>query len=111
MFYILFVTNVKHDKHTIRMMVYYDYKYAILLDKLRNGEDFIFFLIWIHYIQGGGVNHPFRWTFLRLFIQFIQFFYIVLLSYAIAYMLCIDLKENMLNRKQWLRVRHVFLSI
>ena len=33
----LFVTNVKHDKHTIRIMLNYDYKYAFLLDKLRNG--------------------------------------------------------------------------
>ena len=35
-------------------MFKYDYKYAILLDKLGNGEDFISFLIWIHYIQGVG---------------------------------------------------------
>ena len=54
MFYILFVTNVKHDKHTIRMMFYYDYKYAILLDKLRNGEDFIFFNLDTLYSGGWG---------------------------------------------------------
>ena len=35
-------------------MFKYDYKYAILLDKLRNGEDFISFLIWIHYINSQG---------------------------------------------------------
>ena len=39
----LVVANVKHDKHTIRIMFKYDYKYAILLDKLRNGEEFISF--------------------------------------------------------------------
>ena len=33
-------------------MFKYDYKYAILLDKLRNGEDFVSFSIWIHYIHG-----------------------------------------------------------
>ena len=60
------MTNVKHDKHTIRIMFKYDHKYAILLDKLRNGKDFISFLIWLHYIQGGGVNHPSRWTLSRL---------------------------------------------
>ena len=47
-------------------MFKYDYKYAILLDKLRNGEDLISFSIWIHYIQGGGVNHPFCWTLSRI---------------------------------------------
>ena len=39
----LIVTNVKHDKHTKRIMFKYDYKYAILLDRLRNVEDFIYF--------------------------------------------------------------------
>ena len=39
----LIVINAKHDKHTIRIMFKYDYKYAILLDKLRNGKDFFFF--------------------------------------------------------------------
>ena len=47
-------------------MFKYDFKYAILLDKLRNGEDFISFLNFIHYIHGGGVNHPFRWPFSRI---------------------------------------------
>ena len=46
-------------------MFKYDYKYTILLDKLRNGEDFISFAIWIHYIQGSGVNHPFHWALSR----------------------------------------------
>ena len=53
MFFLRFVTNVKHDKHTIRIMFKYDYKCAILLD-LRNGEDFIYFLIWVHFIKGVG---------------------------------------------------------
>ena len=35
--------NVKHDKDTIRIMLKYDYKYAILFDKLGNGEDFFSF--------------------------------------------------------------------
>ena len=35
-------------------MFIYDYKYAILLDKLRNVEDLISYLILIHYIQGAG---------------------------------------------------------
>ena len=44
-------------------------------------------------------------------IPYIQTFYIALLSFAIAYMQYINLKVNMLNMKQWLDVRHVFLSI
>ena len=55
-------------------MFKYDYKYAILLDKLRNVEDFISFLIWMHYIQGGGVNHLFRWTFSRLIYHICKIF-------------------------------------
>ena len=43
MFSLLFVTNVKHDQHTIRIMFKYDNKYAILLDRLRNVENFISF--------------------------------------------------------------------
>ena len=35
-------------------MIKYDYKYVIILDKLRNREDLIYFSIWIHYIQGVG---------------------------------------------------------
>ena len=35
------------------------------------------------------------------YIPYIQTFYIALLSYAIAYMLGINLKGNTLNRKQW----------
>ena len=45
------------------------------------------------------------------YIPYIQSFYIALLSYAIAYMLCINLKGNTLNRKQWVNVRRVFVSI
>ena len=63
------------------------------------------------YIQGGGVNHPFRWTFSRLIYHIYKLFKIALLSFAIAYMQYINLKGNMLNMKQWLDVRHVFLSI
>ena len=44
-------------------------------------------------------------------IPYIQNFYIILLSNAIAYMLCINLKGNMLNKKQRLNVRPVFISI
>ena len=45
--------NLKHDKHTIRMMFEYDYKYAVLLDKLRNGEYFIIFLNVDTFYSGG----------------------------------------------------------
>ena len=51
------------DKHTIRRELKYNYKYGILLDKLRNGEYYISFWIWIHSIQGRGVNHPYCGTF------------------------------------------------
>ena len=34
---------MKLDKHTIRIMFKYDYKYVSLFDKLRNGDDFISF--------------------------------------------------------------------
>ena len=44
-------------------MFKFDYKYAILLDKLINGEDFIFFLNFDILYSGGGVNHPFRRAF------------------------------------------------
>ena len=43
MFFLGFVKNVKHDNHTIRIMFRFYYKYANLLDKLRNGENFISF--------------------------------------------------------------------
>ena len=89
-------------------MFKYDYKYAILLDRLRNVEDFIYFWIWIHYIQGGGVNHPDIFT---SNIPYIQNVYIALLSFAIAYMQCINLKGNMLNKKQWMNVGSVFSII
>ena len=65
-------------------MFKYDYKYAILLDKLRNGDDFISFWIWLHYIQGGGVNHPLRWTFSRLMYDIYKIC-IMQLSCAIAH--------------------------
>ena len=45
------------------------------------------------------------------YIPYIQTFYIALLSYAIAYMLCINLKGSTLNMKQWVNVRRVFVSI
>ena len=66
-------------------MFKYDYKYAILLDKLRNWGDFISFRIWIHYIQGVGKS-PLPLDILTSNIPYIQKFYIALLSYAIAYM-------------------------
>ena len=44
-------------------------------------------------------------------ILYIQNLYIALLSDAIKYMQSINSKGNMLNRKQWLNVRRVFLSI
>ena len=44
-------------------------------------------------------------------IPYMQMFYIALLSYANAHMQCINLKENTLNRKQWVNVKRVFLSI
>ena len=43
-------------------------------------------------------------------IPYIQNVYIALLSCAIAYMQCINLKGNMLNKKQWMNVGRVFLS-
>ena len=67
-------------------MFKYDYKYAILLDKLRNGEDFISFWICQNYIQGGGVNQPLLLDIFASYIPYIQTFYIAFLSYAIAHM-------------------------
>ena len=55
-------------------MFQYDYKYAFLFDKLGNGEDFISYCIWIHYIQVGGVNRPFRLIFSRLIYHIYNFF-------------------------------------
>ena len=66
------------------MMFKYDYKYAILLDKLSHGEDFIFLNFHILY-SGGGVDHPFHWAFSRLITTY-TCFYIALLLYASAYM-------------------------
>ena len=43
-------------------MFEYDYKYAILLDKLRIGKiAFLFNLDTLY--SGGGVNYSFRWTY------------------------------------------------
>ena len=69
-------------------MFVYDYKYAILLDKLRMGK--ISFLFESGYII-------FRGTFSRL-IYHIYIFYIALLSFVRTYMFCINLKGNTLNR-------------
>ena len=44
-------------------------------------------------------------------IPYIQNVYIALLSCAIADMQCINLKGNMLNKKQWMNVGRVFHSI
>ena len=49
-----FCINVNYDEHTIRIMFKCNIKYAILLYKLRNGENLISLLIWIHNIQGVG---------------------------------------------------------
>ena len=61
------------------------YKYAILLDKLRNGEDFISFEIEYILLRGWG-NSPLLLDILASYIPYIQIFYIALLSFAIAYM-------------------------
>ena len=68
-------------------MFKYGYKYAILLDKLRNVE-ISFFLIWMHYIQGegGGGKSPLPLDVFTSNTPYIQHFYIALLSYAIACM-------------------------
>ena len=55
-------------------MFKYDYKYAILLDKLRKGGDFISFYNLDTLYSGGGVNHLFRWTFSRLIYHIYNFF-------------------------------------
>ena len=44
-------------------------------------------------------------------IPYIHFFILLKLSFVITYMLCINLKGHTLNRKQWVNVRYVFLSI
>ena len=91
-------------------MFKYYYKYTILLDKLRNGK--ISFLFEFRYIilMGWGKS-PLPLGIFASYIPYIQTFYILLLSYAIAYMLYINLKGNTHNRKQWVNVRRVFLSI
>ena len=61
--------------------------------------------------SGGWGKSPLPMDIFTSNLPYIQFFYIASLSYAFAYMLCINLKGNMLNRKQWLNVRRVFLSI
>ena len=51
-------------------MFKYDYKYAILFEKLRKIKKrgtfhFFFNLETLYSGGGGGLNHPFRWTFSR----------------------------------------------
>ena len=55
----------------------------------------------------GWGNSPLPLDIFTSNIPYIQKIYIELLSYAIAYMYCINLKGNMLNMKQWLNVRRV----
>ena len=74
-------------------------------------EDFTSFLKFGYIIFRGWGKSPLPLDIFTSNIPYIQKFYIALLSYAIAYMLCINSKGNMLNMKQWLKVRRVFLSI
>ena len=87
-----------------------NYEYAILLDKLRNEEDLISVEFGYIIFRGWGKS-PLLMDIFTSNIPYIQKIYIASLSYAFAYMLCINLKGNMPNRKQWLNVRRVFLSI
>ena len=66
-------------------MFKYDYKYAILLDKLRNVKDLISFRIWIHYIQGGGGKSPLPLDIFTSNIPYLQNLYIALLSDVTVY--------------------------
>ena len=72
----------------------------------------ILFLFEFGYIilRGWGKS-PLPLDIFASYIPYVHAFYIALLSYAIAYMLCLNLKGNTLNRKQWVNVRRVFLSI
>ena len=67
-------------------MFKYDYKYAILLDKLRNVEDFIHFLNLDTLYSGGWGKSPLPLDIFTSNIPFIQKIYIALLSCAIIYM-------------------------
>ena len=66
-------------------MLEYDYKYAILLDKLRNGGTFHFLLNLDTLYSGGGVKPHLPLDIFTSYIPCIEFFYITLMSYAIAY--------------------------
>ena len=61
--------------------------------------------------SGGGVNHPLPLDIFTPNMLYIQNFYIAFLVVCLANMSRINLKGNMLNRKQWLNVRRVLLSI
>ena len=63
---------------------------AILLDKLRYGGRFHFFLNLDTLYSGGWGKSPLPLDIFTSNIPNIQNFYIALLSYAIAYMLCIN---------------------
>ena len=97
-----YLSNIKHDRHNIRIM-FYDYKYAILLDKLKKMGT-ITFLFEFGYIilRGGGGKSPLPFDIFASDIPYIHIhvFYIALLSYTIAYIQNIILKGNMLKRKQ-----------
>ena len=66
-------------------MFKYGYKYAILLDKLRNVEISFFFNLDALY-SGGGGKSPLPLDIFTSNTLYIQHFYIALLSYAIACM-------------------------
>ena len=66
-------------------MFKYDYKYAILLDKFRNGEDSFLFEFGYIIFRGWGKS-PLPLDIFTSNIPYIQNFYIALLLYAIAYM-------------------------
>ena len=67
-------------------MFKYDYKYAILLEKIKKRGIFHFFLNLDTLYSGGWGKSPLPLDIFRSNIPYIQFFYIALLSYAIAYM-------------------------
>ena len=66
-------------------MFKYDDKYAIILDKLRNGEYFISYEF-VYIIFRGWVKSPLPLDIFASNKPYIQKFYIALLPYAIAYM-------------------------
>ena len=80
-----------------------------LINKEMEKSSFLFEFGYI--ILRGWDKTPLPLDIFASYIPYIQTFYIALLSYAIAYLKCINLKGNMLYRKQWVNVRRVFLLI